>query len=321
MEVTAVVASDHLSFSCPSCQTPFTRDAATPSAPDQVFPVACEQCGVTFSVRNPSVTMAATSPLVSPSGVLSATDVLRRDVPSDAPGAHAAPRFCVKCGNRLSDSQAFCATCGAATTGGQLAAELGQRIAASSADALAALRQLVIDPVSGLAAAYTAMGDSRAQAAGIALAAFFAIAAALGVSLGARRALGGLLSLAGGQGFGGFLKLVVVFLIFPLAMTAIAFAVRKLLRAVPPLAADLFTCGAAVAPLGVAILISGVLGVANGEVIALLLMFASTYLLLMLFAGLTRIGSLTEKAAAPTLPILMLMTAWLSKIVFVAILT
>lgn len=321
MEVTAVVASDHLSFSCPSCKTPLTHDAAAPSARDQVFPVACEQCGVTFSVRNPFVMAAATSPLVSSSGVIGGTDVRRSDAPHGAEHAQAVPRSCVKCGNRLSETQAFCSTCGAATSGGQLAAELGQRIAASSADALAALRKLVTDPVSGLAAAYNAMGDSRAQAAGIALAVFFAIAAALGVSLGARRALGGLLSLAGGQGFGGFLKLVVVFLIFPIAMTAIAFAVRKLLRAVPPVAADVFTCGAAVSPLGVAILVSGVLGVANGEVIALLLMFASTYLLLMLFAGLTRIGSLTEKAAAPTLPVLLLMTAWLSKVVFVAILT
>lgn len=311
MEVTAVVTSDYLSFDCPSCKTAFSWSSAMPSAREHVFPVACESCGVTFSVRNPSAVGVATSPLVASTGQ-----------PAMEPAAtQTAPHFCVKCGTRLVETQAFCSSCGAATSSGQLASEVGQRIATSSADALAALRGLAIDPLSGLAAAYTAMGDARAQAAGIALAVFFALAAAIGVSLGARRALGGLLSLAGGQGFSGFLKLAVVFLIFPAAMTAIAFAVRKVLRATPPVGADVFTCGAAVSPLGIALLVSGLLGAANFEIVALLLMFAWTYLLLMLFAGMTRVGGLTEKAAAPTLPVLLILTAWLSKVVFVALFT
>lgn len=302
MEVTAVAGSDHLSFHCPACKAALSWSTAHPSSKQPSFPASCEQCGVTFSVSNPSVVGEAASPLVAQSG---------------------ASRFCVKCGTRIVPGQAFCSSCGAASTGeaGGPASELGKRIATSSADALTAMRRLATDPVSGLAPAYTALGDARAQAAGIALAVFFALESAVGVSIGAKRALGGLFSFVPMQGFGGFLKLAVVFLIFPAAMTVIAFGVRKVLGGAPAIAADLFTCGAAVTPLGVALLLSGLLGGANVEVIALLLMFASTYLLLMLFAGLTRIGKITERAAAPTLPVVFVLTGWLSKVVFVAMFT
>jgi hypothetical protein len=296
MDVAATVTSDQLNFACPSCSTPYSWSSALPSAQQSAFPVDCEQCGVAFSVRNPGVS-AASSPTVQPTQ----------------------NRFCQQCGTRLDAGRAFCASCGASASG-VLASDLKTKLAATSGDALATARNLAVDPVGALARAYGTLGRERAQAAGIALALLFSIVSTTGIALGAKRWSGGLLSLAGGPSLGTYLKTALILLILPVALTAISYGVRQLLRADRSVATDLFSAGSALLPLAIAVLLSGMLGVANVEVIVLLVLFSTTYLVLILFTGLTRLGGLTERAAAPAVPIILVLTAWLSKVVIAAML-
>lgn len=312
MEVTATVAPDYLSFNCPSCQTPYSVDKGLPTTSGPLFAVPCERCGVTFSVRNPSAIAVAASPVIAAATVAG--------VMVDAPMPQA-QRFCVKCGTRLEASQAFCAACGTPAAGaGPSASELGQKIAASAGDALTAFRKLLTDPVAGLAPSYETLGPQRAQAAGVALCLFFALAGALGAKVGATR-IGGALAFAGEGGATVFFKITFVFLVIALAITLVSLAVRKVFRATGPVTADVFTAGAALSPLGVVILVIGVLGIDNFQIIGVLMMFAWAYLLLMLFTGLSRIGGLSEQAAAPMVPVVLLLSGWLSKIVFAALLS
>jgi len=115
-----------------------------------------------------------------------------------------------------------------------------------------------------------------------------------------------------------FLRAFLSMLVLPAAMVGASFGARKVLSGKGPLAADLFTVGAALTPLGIALLLSSFLGVGNYELSMLLMLFAATYFVLMLFAGLTRLGGLTERAAAPAVPIVFVVSLYICKVVFAA---
>lgn len=295
MDAAATYAGDQLSFSCPSCNNAHALSRTAQSAQQNQFAVNCEKCGIAFSVRNDGVVVGS-SPIVHPTPT----------------------RFCSQCGTKLEIGRPACVSCGASPSR-VASAELKAKLAATSGDALATVRSLAFDPVGSLARAYENLGPERAQATGIALAVFFSLASTLGVSLGAKRWVGGLLSLGGGPSSGDYVKLALTLLIFPVALAAIMYGVRQVLRAQGSVATDVFSCGAAVVPLAIAMLLSGILGAANVEVIALLILFATTYLVLMLFTGLTRLAQLSERAAAPAVPIILVLTAWLSKVVLTAV--
>jgi hypothetical protein len=85
------------------------------------------------------------------------------------------------------------------------------------------------------------------------------------------------------------------------------------------LAGDVYTAGAVLLPTGVFVLLSALLGVANFEVIAILFLFALTYSILILYAGCSRIGCISEAGAAPAVPIILLLSAWITKIIVAAL--
>ncbi|MDO8680546.1 MAG: hypothetical protein Q7R30_18675 [Acidobacteriota bacterium] len=78
-------------------------------------------------------------------------------------------------------------------------------------------------------------------------------------------------------------------------------------------------CQAALAPLSAATMLAGLIGVGNIEIVVLMFFFALAYLVLMLYAGLTSIGAMTERAGAPAVPAAILLSAWLCKVVFAAL--
>jgi hypothetical protein len=67
------------------------------------------------------------------------------------------------------------------------------------------------------------------------------------------------------------------------------------------------------------VLLAALLGAANFEVIAILFLFALTYSILILYAGCSRIGCISEAGAAPAVPIILLLSAWITKIIVVAL--
>ena len=115
-----------------------------------------------------------------------------------------------------------------------------------------------------------------------------------------------------------FLRALIGFVVLPAAMIGASLGARKMLSGSGPLAADVFTIGAALTPLGLALLLSSFLGLANYELAMLLMLFAATYLVLMLFTGLTKLGGLTQKAAAPAVPIVFVLSLYICKVVFAA---
>jgi hypothetical protein len=65
-------------------------------------------------------------------------------------------------------------------------------------------------------------------------------------------------------------------------------------------------------------LIGTVLGVANLEIISVLFLAAICASILMLFTGLTRICKVSDRAATLGIPCILIVTAWLSKVILAA---
>jgi hypothetical protein len=230
----------------------------------------------------------------------------------------------------MGDAAVFCSNCGyspaSASAAGGDGKDFGSQVKASSLDAFAAFKQLAISPVGGLSAAYQSLGPERALSAGIAMCVAFGLASSAGMTMGANQlqslAFNWLGPVAGliedRDGIAAFLKAAVQFLVLPAAIAVVGLGLRKVVGAKPPISADIFTAGAAVAPLGAAMLLGGLIGVGNAEIALLLFFFALSYLFLMLFAGFTRLGEMSERAGAPAVPAAILLSLWLCKIVFAA---
>lgn len=225
--------------------------------------------------------------------------------------------YCPHCGEGVPEGAPECSSCGRRpfpeadrAAGSDWARSLGD----SSLDTANALKGLLLDPMGALPRVYGDLGESRARAVGLVLCAFFALAASLGLTLGARRWLG---SVAGfiGSGFEVFVKSFVVLLVVPLAFVVAGLGLRKVMKSSGGVTVDVFTAGMALAPMGLTVLVSGVLGIGNAEIVILLFLFAWTYLVLILYSGLTGVGELTTRAGAPGVPVLIVCALWLTKVV------
>ena len=82
--------------------------------------------------------------------------------------------------------------------------------------------------------------------------------------------------------------------------------------------ADVFIAGTALLPMAVVALLGGIVGVANGEIIAVLFVFALCYTILFLFAGATRLSEISEPVAIPAVALMLLITIWIAKVAIVA---
>jgi hypothetical protein len=222
---------------------------------------------------------------------------------------------CPKCGKTQPRAQAAAGT----HAGGNVGAQIG----ASATDALNAFLSIIVNPVGGLAPSYSKLGPTRALGAGGALCVIFALLGSVATLIGPVSMFSsmGLLAGFGMSGFGMFLRALVGFVVLAAAMIAACFGLRKVLSGQGPLAADVFTVGAAVTPAGIAALLSSFLGAANFEIQMLLTLFAMSYLILMLYGGLTRLCGLTEKAAAPAVPGVLAVSFYICSVVFRAMIS
>jgi hypothetical protein len=229
--------------------------------------------------------------------------------------------YCAHCGSELGGGPGACPRCGRAAQrlSALAAAEIGGHLRASSRDAARAVNSFGIDPVGGLGAAFARLGPERAAGAGIILCTGFALTAALGCTLGIRRWFGFWAELAGVGGAGTFFKSALALLVPPAALIAAILATGKVLRASGHLAGSVFVAGAALAPIGLATFLGGLLGLGNLEVALVLQIAAFTYLVLLLYAGLTSVGGVSSRAAAPAVVAIVVLTGWLTKIAFVAL--
>ncbi|HEV3039403.1 MAG TPA: zinc ribbon domain-containing protein [Candidatus Angelobacter sp.] len=239
--------------------------------------------------------------------------------------------FCGSCGAQMADGTAFCPKCGtkAVTQAGAAAAPAAapaRRPSQAQAqaylqDALKALKTIFINPMDGLAEAFSQMDKSRALAVGLTFAVIFEICTLIGgvLQLSRLSSAFGNINIPGytppGAGFGAYLKVIIAgAIVFAVVTAALAGARLALRGSQGGIEGDVFIGGAAVVPFGLVVLLSGVLGVGNIEVTLIVAVFALSYFVLLLYAGCTRISGISAKLAAPAVPIIILISAWLGKI-------
>jgi hypothetical protein len=220
--------------------------------------------------------------------------------------------FCPKCGTQLPDGSVACSSCGtsfAAPRAGAAAAVAGERMKAASSDAITAFKAFASNPVGGLADAYNSLGASKALGVGLTFGAVFAVCILLSVYRVVPEFMRP-------TGVGGFLKILVVAVVPFGALFLAAAAVRTIFRGEGALGSDSFLAGASLLPFGFLAIIMSVVGPSNLEVIYFLSLFAVCLTILMLFAGLTRINRISERMATIAVPLMLVLTAWVSKVIY-----
>jgi hypothetical protein len=220
--------------------------------------------------------------------------------------------FCKQCGAQVEASAAACPKCATPLVEASTsAAAVTDKVKAASKDTLQAFLKFATDPVGGLSVAYQSLGSARALSVGISFGIVFSIC----VLLGSLRLIP---DFARPPGAGGFFRLLVSASVpFPSLVGAGALA-RLVSRGKGGLSNDCFVAGASLLPFGFAILLSSVLGAGNMELIGALTVFALCLTVLMLFAGCTRISGMSERLATIVVPLMLLLSGWLSKVIYSA---
>lgn len=229
--------------------------------------------------------------------------------------------FCQKCGTAMPDTAAACPSCAApvAQAHAAPAAAVADTVKAASKDAVAALKSLAGNPVGALAPAYEGLGDAKALRCGVA----FGVVSLVCFLLGGYLMLPPYMKqdLFEFLRFGGVMKSI-FFAIVPFLCTAVgALAVRKVFGGQGGLGGDCFIAGAALLPASICMILSGLLGMENYQVVLVVSVFAGCIGIMMLFAGFTRISKLTDRAATIAVPIVVVLAVWLAKVVSTSVLT
>ena len=251
--------------------------------------------------------------------------------------------FCMNCGQDIPDIAQWCPTCGtavakagAASSGGgsagagaaaavapalSVSRHIGDEVKARSRDAWAGIKLFAKSPVGGLPESYAMFDTSRAMKVGVAFAVIYELTTFIGLYLlGSRLASTfGLNLRAGDASFSDVIKILLIGFVPFVSLTGAVALARKVFRGTGVFAGDVYTAGAALLPLGLAVLATAILGLANFEIILVLFVFALSYNILMLYSGSSRIAEIPEAGAAPAVPVMLLVSAWLTKIIVAAL--
>lgn len=227
--------------------------------------------------------------------------------------------FCSKCGVSNADEVTTCTSCGQ-----QLKAEASEPIFQSDkakeqvkvavSDAWDTFQSLSLDPVGRLLNAYESLGTVRSLGVGVAFGIVFAICFAISIT---QIPYFGLIT--NNYGLTGFIKLIIIGIVPFLSLTIACHIGGKLGHGKASLPSDAFISGIALLPFGLAMLVSSLLGIGNMEISVTLFIIASCLIILILFAGLTRISLATEKVASFAVPLMLIASVWISKVFYIAL--
>lgn len=223
--------------------------------------------------------------------------------------------FCSKCGAKNEDDATSCASCGevfavAKTSTGFEADKAKEQVKEAMNDAVSTLKSLGTDPVGGLLKSYEALGDARSLGVGIAFGLIFALCFV--ITVGQIPFMGFYLRESGA---GQFFKLLIVGFIPFLSLSAASLIANKLTHAKLAFSSNFFIAGVALLPLGLVSLITALIGFRNYEIAFVLSTVSICITIMVLFAGLTRIGQITDKAASYTVPLMLIASALIGKII------
>lgn len=225
---------------------------------------------------------------------------------------------CLQCGSALSDTAAFCGDCGvsvkgaAAQSDNSMATIGGAKVEVLAKAALKVLKAMVINPVEDVPRVFAGLEKIVALKTGLVLAGLFDLCAVIGLFLVLSR-------LGGSAGLEDVLKLLLLGIVPPLAFTGSSFLAHLAFQGkAGTIESDVFLAGVSVMPMGLLLLLSGLLGIGNIEVLGLVGVFCLTYTILILFSGCTRISQIATVRAIPAVPIIIIISVWISKIVYSA---
>ena len=225
--------------------------------------------------------------------------------------------FCEQCGHELAIGTTMCSSCGTPTTtspASAFASHVGEKVKSRSQDALKAVRTIATNPVAGLPTAFQSLEKRQAMEVGIAFAIAFDVCVAVGLFFLLPR-------WAGSPGFGDIVKFLFLGLVPFGALSGAAALARQVFHGSGGcIEGDLFIAGASLLPFGLVALLAGIAGAGNVEVTAIVIVFALSYTILILYTGCTRISQIAEVRAAPAVPVIVLVAGWVSKILFAAML-
>jgi len=232
---------------------------------------------------------------------------------TEAVAGNQAALYCQKCGKGLPIGLKTCSNCGAPVVFVDYAALAADKIKSASTDALHAFKLFALNPVGGLSGAFESLGPARALGVGI----VFGLASAL---CGLFLMYNILPTWSKPEGIAGFLKILALSLVPFISLFAAHFIARMAFKGKGAAGHDVFVTGACLLPWGVVALLAGILGLANIEVIIAAAVFAVCLTILMLHVGLTRICHISERAATLAIPLILLASGWLSKIIYTTML-
>jgi len=187
------------------------------------------------------------------------------------------------------------------------AAFAAERAKEASKDALGVFKTLAGNPVAGMAQAFNSLGAARALGVGIA---FGVVSAILLVFVSYRLTSG--FGMQHDAGF--FFKSLITSLVPYVSFVAATFGARMVFRGQGAISHDCFIAGAAILPFALVFLIAWILGPQNYKIIGVCAIFAICLTILMLFSGLTRICTVTERAATLAVPCVIVITIILSEV-------
>jgi len=223
---------------------------------------------------------------------------------------------CPQCGSTLNSGATFCGDCGAPANRTEsqpasVAPSLGSiKVRSLSLIAWRVVKAAVLNPIEGMPNVFRGLEKKEALETGLVLAGLFDLCAVIGLYLMLPR-------WAGQPGIGDVLKLLLLGIVPSAAIAGASFLARKAFRGSPEsIEADLFVAGVSLLPTGLMLLITGILGMGNIEVIALVSVFALSYTVLILYTGCTQISQISKVRAVPAVPLIILIAGWISKIVF-----
>lgn len=183
----------------------------------------------------------------------------------------------------------------------------------AGADAWEAFKLLASDPVGKLKESHDALGPNRALIVGIIFGAVCVICAFLGMYVFLSRVSRFSVD---SIGIGEFVKAFFFAFVPYVSLVGASLAARKIFRGEGGLSHDCYLAGVALLPLGLIMLIGSLLGQANVEVVGVLTLLAFCLFILVLFAGMNRLSKLSERAATLAVPLMIIASAWFSKIIF-----
>lgn len=200
---------------------------------------------------------------------------------------------------------------------------IGHEVRARSKDAWEGIKLLAKSPVGGLQESFEMFEVSRAMAVGLVFGLVYELLLFLALYHAADKtaSMFGVGAPTGDLTVGVAIKLIFIGAVPFITLAVAGLIARSIFRGKGSFAGDLYIAGASLLPIGICVFVDSFLGPANIEVIAALTVFAVAYTVLMLYAGCSRISGIPETGAAPAVPIMLILSVWLTKIVISAIFT